>query len=116
MWTGMLINKILELAEDPLELEEHEEEYRPDYTKSDAPLYPAQWWEKFPYSAGRGIRQEPTMFESLCNAQVTQGESIWGMFMDKGDWDFVWWILKSGTTHASTNELLLLKKVSLMLH
>jgi len=116
MWTGMLINKILELAEDPLELEEHEEEYRPNYTKSDAPLYPAQWWEKFPYSARRGIRQEPTMFESLCNAQVTQGESIWGMFMDKGDWDFVWWILKSGTTCASTNELLLLKKVSLMLH
>jgi len=56
------------------------------------------------------------MFKSLRNAQVTQGESIWGMFMDEEDWDFVQWILKLGTTCASTNELLLLKKVSLMLH
>jgi hypothetical protein len=34
------------------------------------------------------------------------------MFSDEGDWDFARWILKSGTTHASTDELLELKKVS----
>ena len=112
----MLISRILEFTEDPLELEEHKEEYCPNYTNSDALLYPAWWREKFPYSAGQGIQQEPTIFKSLHNAQVTWGESIWEMFMDERDWDFVQWILKSGTTCASTNKLLLLKKVSLMLH
>jgi hypothetical protein len=52
------------------------------------------------------------MFESLCNAQVARGESIWGQFADEGDWEFAQWILKSGTTHTSTDELLDLKKVS----
>lgn len=52
------------------------------------------------------------MFESLRNVQVTRGDSIWGMFLDEGDWDFARWILKSGITHASTDALLELKKVS----
>jgi hypothetical protein len=51
----------------------------------------------------------------LHNAQVARGESIWGAFLDEGDWDFAWWILKSGITHASTDKLLGLKKVSKML-
>ena len=54
------------------------------------------------------------MFELLHNAQVTRQESIWGPFSDEGDWDFARWILTSGTTHASTNKLLELKKVSKM--
>jgi hypothetical protein len=52
------------------------------------------------------------MFESLHNTQVARGESIWGQFADEGDWEFAQWILKSGTTHTSTDELLDLKKVS----
>ena len=52
------------------------------------------------------------MFESLCNAQVARGESIWGSFSDEGDWDFARCIVESGITHASINELLELKKVS----
>ena len=52
------------------------------------------------------------MFESLRNAQVARGESVWGSFSDEKDWELGWWILKSGTTQASTNELLQLKKVS----
>jgi hypothetical protein len=72
----------------------------------------ARWREDFPQHAGQGIRRELTMFESLSIAQATGGESIWGAFSDEGDWDFARWILKSGTTHASTNELLELKKVS----
>jgi hypothetical protein len=72
----------------------------------------ARWREDFPHQAGRGLRREPTVFESLRDAQVARGESIWGMFLDEGDWEIAQWILKSGTTHASTNELLELKKVS----
>jgi hypothetical protein len=52
------------------------------------------------------------MFEYLHRAQVARGESIWGMFVDEADWDFARWILKSGITHASTDKLLELKKVS----
>jgi hypothetical protein len=52
------------------------------------------------------------MFEALSNAQVARGESIWGRFSDEEDWEFARWILKSGTTHTSTNKLLELKKVS----
>ena len=56
--------------------------------------------------------REPTMFESLCNTQVTRGESVWGSFSDEKDWELGQWILKSGTIQASMNELLQLKKVS----
>jgi hypothetical protein len=52
------------------------------------------------------------MFDCLRKAQVARGESIWGAFLDEGDWEFARWILESGTTHASINELLDLKKVS----
>ena len=34
------------------------------------------------------------------------------MFSDEGDWEFARWILELGMTHAYTNELLELKKVS----
>ena len=52
------------------------------------------------------------MFKTLHNAQVTRGESIWGKFSDEGDWNVAQWILDSGTTHAATNKLLKLEKVS----
>ena len=52
------------------------------------------------------------MFEALRNAQVARGESVWWPFSDEKDWELGRWILKSGTTQASTNELLQLKKVS----
>jgi len=32
-----------------------------------------------------GLCRELTMFESLRNAQVAKGESIWGMFLDESD-------------------------------
>lgn len=80
---------------------------------SESPLsHKARWLEYFPHPAGQGIRRAATAFESLRNTQITRGESIWGKFADEGDWDFARWILKSGTTHASTNKLLELKKVS----
>ena len=53
----------------------------------------ARWRENFPYPAGRGLRRELTMFETLHNAQVTRGESIWGKFSDEGDWNVARWIL-----------------------
>lgn len=52
------------------------------------------------------------MFKHLLDAQVAREESIWGEFFDEDDWDFAQWILKSGITHLSINELLELKKVS----
>src|SRR5258708_18576574 len=61
---------------------------------------------------GKGYTENPPCGKSLHNNQVYRGESIWGRFTDEGDWDFAWWILKSGTTHSNTNELLELTKVS----
>jgi hypothetical protein len=90
--------------ETPVLEERHQDE--------DHPSSKHRWRDHFPHLAGQGIRREPTAFELLRNAQVARGETIWGMFLDEGDWDFAWWILKSGTTHASTDELLELKKVS----
>src|SRR5260370_26024501 len=52
------------------------------------------------------------MVEALRNTQVARGESVWWPCSDEKDWELGWWILKSGTTQASTNELLQLKKVS----
>ena len=77
-----------------------------------APSSKTRWKKHFPHRAGQGLRKELTAFELLRNTQVTKGESIWGAFMDEGDWAVARWILKSGITHASTNELLELKKVS----
>jgi hypothetical protein len=54
------------------------------------------------------------MFESLRAAQVARGESIWGLFSDEGDWEMAQWIIRSGTSHTSTNDLLGLKKVSIV--
>lgn len=94
-------------------LEDSEEESRRDEDDSEStPSSNARWLERFPHQAGRGLRRELTMFESLRNAQVARGESIWGKFSDEGDWEVARWILKSGTTQASTNEFLELKKVS----
>ena len=98
-------------ALEPLFLEERGEEGHRDEDNSES-RPKARWWEYFPHQAGRGLRREPTMFESLRNAQVERGEPIWGTFSDEGDWEFARWILNSGTTHASTDELLELKKVS----
>ena len=85
-----------------------------DYSKR-SPFTKARWREDFPRPAGVGICQEATAFEILRNAQVAKGESIWGMFKDKGDWELALWILESGTTRTDTDKLLELKKVSLLL-
>jgi Plavaka transposase len=100
-------------ADDALVLEESEGEYdRESDDGESTPSSDARWREDFPHRAGQALRRNPTMFEALRNAQVARGESIWGMFADEGDWEFAKWILKSGTTHSSTNKLLELKKVS----
>jgi hypothetical protein len=80
-------------------------------TKKDL-LNKARWLEHFPRPAGQHIRREATMFESLRNAQVARGDSIWGSFKDKGDWDLACWIVQSGTTQTSADQLLELEKVS----
>jgi len=98
-------------ADEPLILEEHREEGHRNENESEN-IPKGRWREYFPRQAGRGLRREPTMFESLRIAQVNRGDSIWGMFSDEGDWEFAQWILKSGATHASTDELLELGKVS----
>lgn len=98
--------------------EEYREEHRCDDNNSETTppsTGKIRWREYFPRQAGQGLRKEPTSFESLRNAQVDKRESIWGAFMDEGDWDFARWILTSGITHASIDELLKLKKVSKML-
>jgi hypothetical protein len=77
-----------------------------------SPFTKARWREDFPRPAGVGIRQEATAFEMIRNAQIAKGESIWGMFKDKGDWELALWILESGTTRTATDKLLKLKKVS----
>jgi hypothetical protein len=84
-----------------------------DYSKR-SPLTKARWREDFPRPAGVGIRQEATAFEILHNTQIAQGESIWGTFKDKGDWNLALWILESGTTRTDTDKFLKLKKVSLL--
>jgi hypothetical protein len=103
-------------ADEPSVLEgrgEGSEECRHDEDNSEStPSSKARWREHFPRQAGRALRRELTIFELLHNAQVARGDSIWGEFLDEGDWEFAQWILKSGTTHSSTNELLDLKKVS----
>jgi hypothetical protein len=96
-------------ADEPLGLEEHEGD---EDNSESTPPSKARWREYFPRQAGQGLRRGPTTFESLHNAQVARGESIWGKFSDEGDWEFAQWIVESGTTHTSTNELLELKKVS----
>jgi hypothetical protein len=68
-----------------------------------------RWRDSFPHPAGKAIRKEPTAFRSLHDAQVAGGRSIWGAFSDEGDWDFAQWILRSGITHASIDDLLELK-------
>jgi hypothetical protein len=96
-----------------LEESEDEDECRRDENNSESlPSSNARWREDFPHQAGQRLRRELTVFESLRKAQVARGESIWGMFTDKGDWEFAQWILNTGTTHASTNKLLDLEKVS----
>jgi hypothetical protein len=100
-------------ADEALVLEESEEESHRDKDDTGSiPSFNARWHEAFPHQAGRGLRRELTTFESLRNAQVTRGESIWGSFSDEGDWEVAQWILDNGTTRASTNKLLGLKKVS----
>jgi hypothetical protein len=103
---------IPEPDDEPPVLEEHAGENQDEDHDDGNPSSKPRWRDYFPHPAGQGTRKEPTAFESLRNAQVARGESIWGMFTDEGDWDFARWILKSGTTHASTDELLELKKVS----
>jgi len=101
-----------ELLDEPLVLEERVEGCCDEDNSENTPPPEARWRQYFPRQAGQGIRRAPTMFESLRNAQVARGASIWGAFTDEGDWNFARWILKSGTTHSSANELLGLKKVS----
>jgi hypothetical protein len=99
-------------VDEALVLDEGQEECRHDEDDSEStPSFNARWCKAYP-QAGRGLRRELTMFESLRNAQVAKGESIWGMFSDESDWDFGKWIIKSETTQGSTNELLEMKKVS----
>ena len=98
-------------ADEPPVLVEHGEGYDKD-NHENTPSFKARWREYFPCRAGQALRRQPTTFELLRNAQVARGESIWGMFSDEGDWKFARWILESGTTQASTDELLKLKKVS----
>lgn len=71
-----------------------------------------RWREHFPHPAGQGIRREATAFESLRDDLQARGGSIWGTFLDDGDWKLAKWILDSGATHASIDKLLDLKKVS----
>ena len=72
----------------------------------------AQWREYYSSQARWGLCQEPTMFETLHSSQVAKGESIWGRFLDKGDWEVAQWIVELGMTHTLTNKFLELKKVS----
>lgn len=99
------------IHDDPV-LEMHGESQAEDdgVTPSKGPK--PRWRDHFPHPAGRRLRREPTAFESLLDAQVAQGGSIWGKFSDEDDWNFARWILRSGTTHTSTDDLLELKKVS----
>lgn len=76
------------------------------------PLNKPRWRDHFPLPAGQRIKQEATTFELLRNAQVERGDSIWGSFKDKGDWDLACWIVESGTTKTSADQLLDLEKVS----
>jgi hypothetical protein len=111
----MLINSIPDLPVDEpvqVDLEEHGEEGRPAEDTNEVTQSKARWQEHFPHQAGHRLRREPTMFESLHNAQINSGESIWGMFLDEGDWEVAQWIVKTGTTQADANEFLKLKKVS----
>ena len=79
---------------------------------SESPFAKARWREDFPHQAGQRLRRGLTMFKSQRNAQVTRGESIWGPFLGKGDWNVAQWIIDSGTTQEYTNKLLKLKNVS----
>jgi len=97
--------------DEALALESEKESSRVEDDSESTPSFNARWCEAFP-QAGQGLCREVTMFESLRNTQIARGESIWGMFSDEGDWDFARFIVKSGMTHASTDELLELKKVS----
>jgi len=100
-----------EPVDEPHVQEEHEENQDEDHSK-ETPSATPRWRDNFPRPAGQVIRRESTAFESLRKAQVDRGNSIWGTFSNEGDWEFALWILKSGTTHAATDELLELKTVS----
>jgi hypothetical protein len=111
-----MINHLPEVpVDEPIDLEEGGQGGRPSCDKDDSEdiLSPkARWREYFPRCAGQALRREPTMFESMRNTQVAQNQSIWGRFSDEGDWEIARWIVESGTTHTSTNDLLELKTVS----
>ena len=92
--------------------ERQDEQHREYHDENTPSPKGARWREYFPHPAGLGIRRGATMFESLCHAQVANEESIWGTFTDEADWDLARWIITSGTTHTSADELLDLKKVS----
>jgi hypothetical protein len=99
-------------ADEPPILEERGENQGEDHDDRTSSASKPRWRDDFPHPAGQGIRREPTAFESLRDAQIARGESIWGVFLNEGDWALARWILKSGTTHTSTDELLELKTVS----
>ena len=108
---------VFEERRGPEETHQDEEGIGPEETHHDEDCHEgipskARWRECFPHPAGVRIRQKATAFELLRNAQVARGQSIWGTFFDEGDWEFARWVLQSGTTHASTDKLLELKKVS----
>ncbi|KIL56918.1 hypothetical protein M378DRAFT_16626 [Amanita muscaria Koide BX008] len=70
-----------------------------------------QWIELYPGQAGTKIHCAPTAFESLKSQQDSIGASEWGPLQSEADWALAEWVLRSGVSQTSMDELLVLEMV-----
>lgn len=74
-----------------------------------------EWVKIFPpdFDAGGEIEEGETMFEKLQEEQERRGESRWGKFANKDEWELAKWMVKR-LTQNKMEELLRLRAVSLV--